>query len=88
MGSQTGGEGELGLLTLGPLQGGAGARTEAADVLQLGGADHLDQALRQRPVQVAARRLSGRTHRHTAVALDERPVEPLAPPQIWFVAAF
>lgn len=78
-GAETQREGQLSLLALGPLCRGPTARAETPDGLRLVRAGQRDQALRQRPVKVLARRIPSRTDRHLPVALLQRQLEPLAP---------
>jgi hypothetical protein len=77
-GGEAEGEGELGLLALGPLERGATTSAESPHRLQLIWAGLRDQALRQAAAQVLARRLAPRTRRDPPLAFLQRPLQPLA----------
>lgn len=75
MGGEAEGEGDLGLLALPALRGGAGAGAHAADGLALLRARSGDDALRQGAVQVAADDLALVAGGGPPVALGQRAVQ-------------
>lgn len=84
MGGEADGEGELGLLALGTLEGGAAARAERPDGVELRRARHRHQAVGEGAVQVPARDLALVPVAEAAVAVSQRLVEVVAPCHVRF----
>lgn len=77
-GGEADGEGELGLLALGALEGGAAARAEGADGVGLRRARHRHQAVGEGAVQVPARDVAFVPVAEAAVAVPQRLLEEVA----------